>query len=148
LASRHATLPRKSGGLPQIRVWRTLTGMITLERQNDVTVIQLGPAYDSLDDGALDELGGLLLTQAATVDPPHVVLDLSNTGFIGSLFIELLVRAWKRLTERGGAFVLCGVQPFCEEVIRTTHLNTLWETFPDREQAVRSLERSLAGTRE
>ncbi len=119
-----------------------------LTQQNDVTVIELGPAYDSTDEEVLEELGGLLLTQAATVDPPHVVLDLSNTGFIGSSFIELLVRAWKRLTERGGAFVMCGVQPFCKEVIRTTHLNTLWETFPDREQAVRSLGRSLAGTRE
>lgn len=75
--------------------------MITLARQNEVTVIELGSAYDSLDDAALDELGSLLLTNAATAEPPYLVLDLSKTDFVGSLFIELLVRAWKRLTERG-----------------------------------------------
>jgi len=121
--------------------------MITLLRQNDTTVIELGSAYDSLDDTALDELGGLLLTKAATVDPPCIVLDLSRTGFIGSVFIEILVRAWKRLTERGGAFALCGVQPFCDEVIRTTRLDTLWESFPNREQAVKALRRPPVGVR-
>lgn len=112
--------------------------MIKLMRQNDVTVIELGPAYDSLDDAALDELGGLLLTKAATADPPYLVLDLANTDFVGSLFIELLVRAWKRLAERGGAFALCCVQPFCEEILKITHLDTLWESFPNRKRAVES----------
>lgn len=115
--------------------------MIKLMRQNDVTIIELETAYDSLDDTALDELGSLLLTTAVTADPPYVVLDLSNTNFIGSLFIELLVRAWKRLTERCGAFALCCVQPFCEEILEITRLNTLWESYPDRERAVKSFRR-------
>ncbi len=121
--------------------------MITLMRQHDVTVLELGSAYDSLDESSLDELGSLLLTKAATADPPCMVLDLSSTDFIGSLFIELLVRAWKRLTERGGAFALCGVRPFCDEVLRTTHLDTLWESFPTREAAVESLRGASARTR-
>ncbi len=112
--------------------------MIELTRQNDVTVIELGSTYDSLDDTALDELGGLLLTKAVTADPPYLVLDLASTEFVGSLFIELLVRAWKRLAERGGAFALCCVQPFCEEILKTTHLDTLWESFPDRKEAIES----------
>ncbi|MDY0167885.1 MAG: STAS domain-containing protein [Thermoguttaceae bacterium] len=120
--------------------------MITLARQNEVTVIELGPAYDSLDDAALDELGSLLLTKAATAEPPYLVLDLSKTDFVGSLFIELLVRAWKRLSERGGAFALCCVHPFCEEVLKITHLNTLWESFPNRGSAVESLSKWLAET--
>ncbi len=120
--------------------------MIPATRQNDVTVLEMGPAYDSLDETALDELGSLLLTTAATADPPFVVLDLGGTDFIGSLFIEVLVRAWKRLTERGGTFVLCCVQPFCEEVIKTTQLDTLWGIFPTREQAIRSLHRSMVRT--
>ncbi len=122
--------------------------MITFERQNDVTILELGPAYNSLDEVALDELGSLLLTQAATITPPCLVLDLARTELIGSTFIELLVRAWKRLTERGGVFALCNVQPFCEEVICTTHLNTLWESFPSRDQAVQSLGHSLAVARD
>ncbi len=119
--------------------------MITLERQGDVTIVELGSAYDSLDDAALDELGDVLLTTATTVEPPRLVLDLSRTDFIGSLFIELLVRAWKRVTERGGSLVLCGAQPFCEEVLWISGLNTLWESHRNRDQAFKSLGRSTAG---
>jgi anti-sigma B factor antagonist len=113
--------------------------MIELTRERDVTVVALGPSYESLDDDALEEMGGLVLTAASTCDPPRLVLDLSQTAFIGSMFIELLVRAWKRISERDGTVVLCGVQPFCAEVIHVTRLDTLWEIHPTRAAAVAAL---------
>jgi anti-anti-sigma factor len=113
--------------------------MIKLIRQQGVTVVELGSSYDSLEEAALEELGGVLLTAAATAEPPRIVVDLSQTTFIASRFIESLVRAWKRLTERGGTLVLCGLQPFCAEVIRVTRLDTLWESFPSREEAMAAL---------
>ena len=105
-------------------------------RKRDVTVIELGPDYRSLDDEALAEFGELLIRTATTVDPPRVVLDMSATDYVGSTFLELLVRAWKRLRERGGTMVLCGVQPFCSEVLRVSRLDTLWDSFPAQDQAV------------
>jgi len=113
--------------------------MSNSSRDNDVTVIEFGSAYESLDDDCLEEVGGLLLTKAATVEPPLLVLDLSRTTYMGSTFIELLVRTWKRLTERGGQLALCGLQPFCAEIIRVTHLDSIWDIFPTREEAVESL---------
>jgi anti-anti-sigma factor len=55
------------------------------------------------------------------------------------MFIELLVRAWKRLKQRGGNLVLCELQPFCAEVLQTTRLDTLWEIYQTRSDAVRGL---------
>ncbi|HUT11461.1 MAG TPA: STAS domain-containing protein [Thermoguttaceae bacterium] len=110
--------------------------MIRLIRQSDVTIIELGPSYESLDDETLEEIGGLLLTKATVADPPRVVLDLSKTTYLGSTFIELLVRAWKRLRERGGTLALCGLQPYCQEVLRISRLDTLFEILPTRDQAV------------
>jgi anti-sigma B factor antagonist len=110
--------------------------IIQLSQQQGVTIIRLGSSYDSLDMDALDELGSVLLTTAATVDPPKIVIDASQTSFIGSTFIEILVRAWKRLGERGGSMVLCGVQPFCAEVMRVTRLDTLWPTRATLEEAI------------
>ena len=110
--------------------------MIPVNTQQGVTIIELGSAYESLDDNALEEVGGLILTKATAVEPPWMVLDLSGTRYIGSTFIELMVRAWKRLRQRGGNMVLCGVQPFCAEVLQTTRLDTLWEVTATREEAV------------
>jgi anti-anti-sigma factor len=110
--------------------------MTRVSREQDVTVIEFGPSYDSLDENALEQTGDLLLAEALGADPPRLLLDLSETSFIGSSFIELLVRAWKRLKDRGGTMALCGVQPFCKEVLQITRLDTLWEVFPDRPGAV------------
>ncbi|MEE8451280.1 MAG: STAS domain-containing protein [Thermoguttaceae bacterium] len=110
--------------------------MIRVDTQQGVTIIELGSAYESLDDDALEEIGGLILTKATAVEPPWMVLDLSGTRYIGSTFIELMVRAWKRLRQRGGNMVLCGVQPFCAEVLRTTKLDTIWTVAATREEAL------------
>jgi len=120
--------------------------MTRVSLQDDVTILELGSAYESLDDDALEEVGGLLLTKAATVDPPLIVLDLSGTRYIGSTFIELMVRAWKRLRERGGSLTLCCLQPFCSEVLKTTRLDTLIGVFATREEAVAAITRVVHST--
>jgi len=71
------------------------------------------------------------------------VLDLSETKFIGSRFIGLLVRSWKRVRDRQGRMVLCSLQPFCREALENTRLlNTLWTTHPTRAEALQALSSS------
>lgn len=117
-----------------------LTPQVTLDKR--VTVIGLGPGFESVDEHTLD--GGLrdsLLDAADAAEPPRVVLDLSHTTFFGSSFIEVLFRMWNRLQSRaGGAFALSGVTPYCEEVLHVAHLDTLWRVYPDRAAAVRELD--------
>ena len=108
-------------------------------RQEGVTILELDPSYDSLDDEALSEFGEIVLSEAVRGNPARLILDLSATQHIGSSFIELLVRAWKRIQERGGTMVLCGLQPFCIEVLEITRLNTLWPAYPTRDEAVAAL---------
>ena len=116
--------------------------MVRLTRHPSVTLIELEASYNSLDEKALDELGGLLLTKATLIEPPEMIIDLSKTSYIGSMFIELLVRTWKRLAERGGRLAVCGLHPFCAEVLRISRLDTVWLVFPDQETAVKAMEAS------
>jgi anti-anti-sigma regulatory factor len=107
----------------------------------DVTVIGLGPGYSSLDERVLG--GGLrdvLLETADDAEPPLVVLDLSNTKFFGSSFIEILFRLWNRLqTKPGGRFAISGVTAYCREVLKVAHLDTLWQVYATRDDAVQDL---------
>jgi anti-anti-sigma factor len=108
--------------------------------QSGVTVIALGPEYESLDEQGLDELRGVILDVARSADPPLVVLDLSHTKFFGSAFIEIMFRAWNRLrTREGGEFCLSGLTPYCREVIDVTHLDRVWHVCDTREEGVRLL---------
>jgi anti-sigma B factor antagonist len=108
-------------------------------RENDVTIIELGPVYDSLDNEALAEFEGLVMNEAICCEPARLVLDLTNTSYIGSSFIETLVRAWRRLKERDGVLALCGIQPFCAEVLRVTRLDSLWDIYTSRAEAVAAM---------
>lgn len=111
---------------------------ITVDR--GVTIIALGPEYENLDEHLLEDLNDSFTQAAANADPPLVVLDLSHTKFFGSAFIEILFRAWNKVSKKpGGRFVLTGLTSYCLEVIQVTHLDKLWEIFPSREAAVQAV---------
>lgn len=112
----------------------------TITKQDDVTVIVMGADCGGLDDEQLDELTGELLQVTDAADPPLVVLDLSQTKFFASTFIETIFRIWNRLNrrERGG-FAISGLTPYCAEIISVTHLDRLWDVYDSSEEAVRSL---------
>lgn len=110
-------------------------------QEDGVTVIALGPEYENLDDAVLEDLRKFILEAVANADPPVVVLDLSHTRFFGSAFIEVLFRAWNRIQKQGGGeFSLCGLTPYCAEVIDVTHLNRLWDIYTTRDEAVAALK--------
>jgi len=113
--------------------------MYRVIRQQGVTVIELDPSYHSLDDETLGEFGRSLLTEADQADPPRLLLDLSHTSYVGSGFIELLVRVWKRVKMRGGIMALCGLRPFCAEVLGVTRLDTIWPIYPHRSEAIAAI---------
>ncbi len=92
--------------------------MPQIERRQDVTVIVMDAVYEALDQEKLRQARDLLLHHAESVEPPLVVLDLSGTTYMGSAFIEVMFRTWKRVHGRNGRLVLCGVQPLCHEVLR------------------------------
>jgi anti-anti-sigma factor len=107
----------------------------------DVRVVKLGPGCRMIDETVLDGgLSELLLEIADEADPPRVVLDLSQTTFFGSSFIELLFRMRNRLHSKArGGFAICGVTPYCQEVLKIAHLDSLWQLYATRESAVSAL---------
>ena len=108
--------------------------------ENGVTVIALGPQFENIDERIVNDLREALLEISFKAVSPRIVLDLSNTKFFGSAFIEVLFRLWNRLnTKEGGQFAICGLTPYCAEVLTITHLDTLWRTFPKRDEAVRAI---------
>jgi len=113
--------------------------MTNIVRQSGVSIIYVGPSCKSLNEEALREFGGALLAEATHADPPRLVVDLSHTEYIGSSFLELLVRAWKRIKARDGALALCEARPFCLEVLEHTRLNSLWPAYSTRDEAVAAL---------
>ncbi|MBI3462322.1 MAG: STAS domain-containing protein [Planctomycetes bacterium] len=100
-------------------------------------MVHLGPEYNSLDDQILDEVEHFLL---ACIDPPEVknlVVDVSNTTFFGSRFIEVLFRAYNRIQRKEGRFSLTGLKGHPLDVILISKLQRIWELLPTPEEAIR-----------
>jgi len=110
--------------------------MVQVTQEQGVTVVVPGPSYDGLRYRELEEFGEALLSEASQASPPRFVIDMSGTDFIGSSFIELLVRAWKRIKNRNGTMALCAVHPFCREILRLARLDSIWPIYETRSDAV------------
>ena len=113
--------------------------MTDVIRQPDLTLIEFGESYDSLEVTVLEEMAGILLGEATHADPPQLLLDLSNTAFIGSTFLRVLLETRKRLKARGGTMALCGVREFCGEVFLAAKLDAVWTTYPNRHEALEAM---------
>jgi anti-sigma B factor antagonist len=113
--------------------------MTDVIRQPDLTIIEFDEDYDSLETAALEEMAGVLFGEATHADPPQLLLDLSNTTFIGSTFIRVLLETRKRLNARGGTMAICGVREFCEEVFRAAKLDAILTTYASRREALEAV---------
>lgn len=109
-------------------------------QQNGVTVIAPGPEFENIDETNLADLERSILATVDAADPPRVVVDLPHTKFFGSSFIAVLLAVRSKLNAReGGLFGICGLTPYCDEVLRMTRFDKLCRLFPTREEALAEL---------
>ena len=113
-------------------------------RHGSTCVAVLGPEYHSLDDDVLGEVEQFLFRCADPEETKNLVIDLSATTYFGSLFIEVLFRAYSRIKRKGGRFALSGLRGHVVEVIYISKLQQLWEIFDTADEAVRDMNRSDA----
>jgi anti-anti-sigma factor len=108
--------------------------------EQGVTVLLLDKSYDALDDAQMDSLSRLLLQQVEGAPTPLLVLDFSQTEYLGSRVLEILFRTWKRITDRGGRMVLCCLSPFVSDVLHVTLLDSIWTIESSRKSAIDRLK--------
>jgi anti-anti-sigma factor len=69
-----------------------------------------------------------------------IVVDLSECEFIDSTFLGALVVSLKRVTGLGGDLKLVGFQPAVNMMFQLTRMYRVFETFPTRDEAVKSFQ--------
>jgi anti-anti-sigma regulatory factor len=108
------------------------------------TVVELGRNYDSLDDAAIRRAEKLLRAKADEIDPPLMVVDMTETVGIGSIFVGALFAVQKRLRSRKGRLAVCCPNTFCAEVLQIVKADRVFKTFTTRDEAVDSLTQGAA----
>lgn len=112
---------------------------IQTSQQAGVTIVKLGPHFDSIYESVLSELAPLIHL-AETADPPRLVIDLAYTRYTGSAFIGFVISLSTRLNSRpGGRLGLANVTPFCRMALETTRTDSLLDLFGSVDEAVSAL---------
>ena len=111
-----------------------------ITKQQDVTIIKINSLFRALDELHIVNLSNRLFETVESIEPPLVVIDLTEVTYFGSSFLEVLFRLWNQVKKRGGELSLCGLQEHCAEVIRISHLDSLWQNFKESAEAVEYLQ--------
>ena len=108
--------------------------------QPAAVVVQLAaPAYESLDDAALERVRSFLLGLAEEPIPTPVIVDLSQVQFCGARFVGVLIDTWASLRKRHRRFAICGLTPYCARLIHVLHFDKLFNVYPTQQAAMQKL---------
>ncbi len=113
------------------------------DRFGPTVLVHLGSAYNSLNESSLEKVEKFLLNCADQPDAQNLVVDLSSTQYFGSRFIESLFRAHNRMKRKGGRFALAGLQPYPEEIIKISKLDSVWSIFKTPTEAIQTMNAGM-----
>lgn len=69
-----------------------------------------------------------------------VVVDLTNSAFVASSGLRVLLKHAQRLNDSGGKLAVCGVNPTVAEVFSISGFDSIIESFDDADAAGAALE--------
>ena len=119
------------------------TQHVSLDKVGKILVISFPASPLSIHEQVLTEICEPILT--AVQESSQVLLDLSSVDFFGSSFIELMFRVWNRVKNKpDGQFALCGLRPYCREVLDITNLTSVWPVFDNRDEALAAMKQAAA----
>ncbi len=102
-----------------------------------------GPRHVVVAEGDLDASAAVQLAEALDeaieLGKTHVVLDMTEVGFIDSMTVHVLMGAARELRQRFGRLVLVCSDSNARRLIEITHLDVLAPMFETREAALRGL---------
>ena len=101
----------------------------SLERQMKLNVTAMGNGITRVSlSGRLDVQSAIEIDDEFTKiakESKNLVVDLSDVTFIASLGIRTMVVGAKATANNGGKMVLLNPQPNVEQVLRTSHIDTV-----------------------
>lgn len=110
-----------------------------IEWHGNTVVVQPAANVESLSWDLVEQAADLVMEPLNSQSAPMVIVDLSEVGYFGSVFLALLLRCHKFVKKKGGELVLCGANQMALELLRITALDTIWAIYDTRQEAMQAL---------
>ncbi len=100
----------------------------------DVLILEFLEAHLSAD--LADEIGGEFNAAAAREEFKKTILDFSAVNYACSDVIGKLIILNKRVRQKGGRLILCGLCPYVREILAITRLDTILDIAENEAEAL------------
>ncbi len=109
----------------------------------DDTVLVVAPK------GRLDAHGANGLQEGfdanVTASTLCVVVDMESISYVSSSGLRVLLTIYKRLHAAGGELAICGLQPYCRQVLEMTGFTSAFHIFPTTAEALGFCDKIVRG---
>lgn len=105
---------------------------VTVRRLRDLAILDLAGDVD----GSAEEPLLAAYSRAEEQDPPAVLLNLAEVGYINSKGIALIVVLLSRARKRGRRLLACGLSDHYREIFDITRLSEFITVCTDQERAL------------
>lgn len=108
---------------------------VTQSQQGAVTVLRIKGPMTAEGLG----LFGTMVAECIAANLLKVVLDVEEVPFIDSAGLEKIQSVVSDLGKRGGDVRIASANEVCTDIFQATRMDSFFQTYEDRESAVRSL---------
>jgi anti-anti-sigma factor len=102
----------------------------------DITVIYLMKRFDAYTAGEVEAK----LTKLIEEGTCKIICDFSQTEYLASAGLRVLITTSKRLQKCDGKFALCAIKPYVLEVFDISGLNKIFKMYDTQEAAIQSFQ--------
>jgi anti-anti-sigma factor len=110
---------------------------ISVEKNNDVSVVNLEGSFDIASSEPFDEE----LTALMNGGERRILLDFTQVPFIASTGLRMLLKAGQRMKEEGGLLYLCNINDTVREVFSMTGFDKIFSVFDTGEAAMEEIQK-------
>lgn len=105
----------------------------------DTLVVDLQGDAPGFGVGSVQTEMSTLVAFAKEPEIRNLIIDLSGSNYYGSLILGEIINLGQVVREKGGRVALAGVSHDMHEILRMMRLDAIWERYPSRAMAIRSL---------
>ncbi len=113
---------------------------LVISKIDDVTIVNFSKR-SILDSVGVEAIASELYALVDERAIKRIVLDFSDVRFLSSQMLGVLIALHKKISDLGGSFVICGLQPELHRVFKITRLDKILQFAPSQEKALAAFGR-------
>ncbi|MCW4011117.1 MAG: STAS domain-containing protein [Candidatus Bathyarchaeota archaeon] len=106
-----------------------------IRTEDDVTIAVMVPRFDAYTANDVD----MVLRELIAKGTKKIVCDFSQTEYVASAGLRVLLSSAKNLQKTDGQILLVSMKPYVYEVFEISGFTQIFKIFPSQKEALQSL---------